>query len=122
MKYLDSVKILSVDYKALLKAIEEACVKIRKDHNIVKKMLLFGSFLKGNYTPESDVDIIIVVDHDEKPFLERRDLFSNFFKDIPFDVNILVYTEDEINQMLKKENLFIKSVISEAMELESSMD
>jgi len=121
VKYLDSVKILSVDYKALLKSLEEACAKIREEHNIVKKMLLFGSFFKGNYTPESDVDILIVVDHYEKPFLERRDLFFNFFKDIPFDINILVYTEDEINQMLKKGNLFIKSVISEAMELENSM-
>ena len=34
-----------------------------------------------------------------------------------FDVNILVYTEDELNNMLKKGNLFIKSILFEAREL-----
>ena len=117
MKYLDSVKILSVDYNTLLKSIGEACTGIREKFKHIKKILLFGSFLKQNYTPESDVDILIVVEHDDTPFMERRDLFSDFFKDIPFDINILVYTEDELNNMLNKGNLFIKGVLSEAREL-----
>jgi len=111
------VKILSVDYKALIKSLEEACTKIRVKFNHVNKILLLGSFLKQNYTPESDVDLLIVVGHDEKPFLERRDLFYDFFKNIPFDVNMLVYTEAELDNMLNKGNLFIKNVLSESTEL-----
>ena len=117
VKYLDSVKILSVDYDALIKSIGKACTRIRKEYDHVKKILLFGSFLKGNYTPESDVDILIVVKYEDTPFMERRDLFSYFFEDIPFDINILVYTESELNNMLKKGNLFIKSILFEAREL-----
>jgi len=117
VKYLDSVKILSVDYDALIKSIGKACTRIRKEYDYVKKILLFGSFLKGNYTPESDVDILIVVKHEDTPFMERRDLFSYFFEDIPFDINILVYTEGELNNMLNKGNLFIKSILFEAREL-----
>ena len=49
--------------------------------------------------------------------MERRDLFSYFFEDIPFDINIFVYTEGELNNMLKKGNLFIKSILFEAREL-----
>jgi len=122
VKYLDSVKILSVDYATLLKSLKNACAKIKKEYVDVKKILLFGSFSNRNYTPESDVDILVIVNQSDTPFLQRRDSFTDFFTDIPFDVNILVYTEDEINQMLKKGNLFIKGVISEAMELESSID
>ena len=117
VKYLDSVRILSVDYKALIKSTENACARIRKKYDHVIKILLFGSFLKQNYTPESDVDILIIVKHSDTPFMERRDLFSDFFKDIPFDFNILVYTKDELNNMLDKGNLFIKGVLSEAREL-----
>lgn len=111
------MKILSVDYNALFKSLQEICNKIRQEHNHVKKLFLFGSFLKGNYTPESDVDIMIVVEQDDTPFLERRDLFSDFFLDIPFDVNLLVYTENELHNMLKKGSLFIKGILSEAREL-----
>ena len=117
MKYLDSVKVLSVDYDALTKSIGKACTRIRKEYDHVKKILLFGSFLKGNYTPESDVDILILVDEDDTPFIERRDLFTDFFKEIPFDINILVYTEGEISNMLKKGNLFIRGILSEAREM-----
>jgi len=117
VKYSDSVKILSVDFDALIKSLETACTGIKKEYDHVKKILLFGSFLKRNYTPESDVDILIVVKHDDTPFLERKDRFAHFFDAIPFDVNLLVYTEDELNLMIKKGNLFIKSILLEAGEL-----
>ena len=117
MRYLDHVKILSVDYNALLKSLKKDCAGIKKKYGHVKKILLFGSFQKHNYTPESDVDILIVVKHDDTPFMERRDLFSDFFKDIPFDINILVYTEVELQNMLEKGNLFINNILSEAKEL-----
>jgi predicted nucleotidyltransferase len=78
---------------------------------------LFGSFQNRNYTPDSDIDILVVVAHDNHDFLERRDQFINYFKDIPFDVNIIVYTENEINKMLEKGNLFLKNILAEAREL-----
>ena len=60
---------------------------------------------------------MIIVKHDDTPFIKRKDLFSYFFEDIPFDTNIIVYTEDELNMMLKKGNLFIKNVFYDAKEL-----
>jgi predicted nucleotidyltransferase len=111
------VKILSVDYDALIKSIERVCEGIRENYSHVKKILLFGSFYKGNYTPESDIDILIEVKHTDVPFMERRDLFADFFENIPFDINMLVYTEDELNSMIEKGNLFVKEVLSESLEL-----
>ncbi|MFC1534174.1 nucleotidyltransferase domain-containing protein [Thermodesulfobacteriota bacterium] len=76
LKYFDSVRILSVDYDALLKSIKEVSGRIREKYNHVKKILLFGSFLRENYTPDSDVDILILVDEDDTSFIKRRDLFK----------------------------------------------
>ena len=117
VKSLDSVKILSVNYNALIDNIKNACDKIRVENNQVQKTLLFGSFQNRNYTPDSDIDILVVVAHDNHDFLERRDQFINYFKDIPFDVNIIVYTENEINKMLARESLFLKNILAEACEL-----
>ncbi len=114
---LDSVQILSVDYNALIKSLKKACRKIRENHPDTLKVLLFGSFAKGDYTPESDIDILIIVRQTDIPFLERRDTFLDFLKDIPFDLNILVYTEAELKKMLDEGNLFIRQVMKEAREL-----
>lgn len=111
------MKILSVDYNALIDNIKNACDRIRVENRQVRKACLFGSFQHRNYTPDSDIDILLVVAHDNHGFLERRDKFINYFKDIPFDVNVVVYTESEINKMLRKGNLFLKNILAEAREL-----
>lgn len=117
VKYLDSVKILSVDHDALIESLNIIASTIKKTCNFVKRIFLFGSFSKGNYMPESDVDIFVIVDSIDIPFIERRDIFLDFFKDIPFDVNILVYMEEEIIKMQERRDSFIRQIIGEALEL-----
>lgn len=116
-RYLGSVKIQSVDYNALMGTLKRIAAIIKITHPHVKKVYLFGSFSKGNYTPESDVDVLIIVKHTDMPFLQRGDSFLDPFKDVPFDVNILVYTEDEIKMMQKREYPFIRQITNEALEL-----
>ena len=117
VKSSGSVKIISVDYDLLIRTLKESCRRIRKNVPGVVEILLFGSFAKGDYTPESDLDILIIVKQTDVAFLERRDLFLDFFRSIPFDLNILVYTEDEIRKMNKENNAFIRDITAQAEEL-----
>lgn len=114
---MDSVKILSVDYTLLMESLKNKAIIIREKHPAVKRVLLFGSFSKGNYTPESDVDILIVSAGIDVPFLKRANIFIDYFKDIPFDVNLLVYTEDEVMKMYERKDLFIRQILDTATEL-----
>lgn len=114
---LDSVKIISVDYDVLIETLKEVAKDLKAKNPAVKRIMLFGSFLKGNYTPESDVDLLIIVGKTETPFLCRADSFIEFFKGIPLDVNILVYTEKEINTMVEKGNEFIIEILRQGREL-----
>lgn len=116
-KYLDSVKIVSVDYDALIKTLKRSTYAIKEKDPLVIKIFLFGSFTKGNFTPESDIDILIILKQTDRPFLQRRDQYFDFFKDIPFDCNILAYTEAEIKKMVQDNNLFIKNIIEEGLAL-----
>ncbi|MBI5970646.1 MAG: nucleotidyltransferase domain-containing protein [Deltaproteobacteria bacterium] len=111
------MKILSVDYDALMDALKTASCEIKKAHPLAVRILLFGSFCRGNYTPESDIDLLIILKETGVPFLRRKDAFSDFFKQIPFDLNMLVYTEKEIGDMLKDGNPFIGDIMEEATEL-----
>ena len=101
---LGSVEILSVEYDAVINALLHASSAVKKEHPDVKQVLLFGSFARGDYTPFSDIDILIVIKETEINFLERKDTFVQYFKSIPFDVNILVYSSKEIESLLQKEN------------------
>jgi len=116
-KSLNGVVILSVNYDELIQTLREISVEIKNKIRSVLKIYLFGSFARGNYTPDSDLDILVVLEKCDLPFVERRDLFVDFFKGVPFDLNIFVYTKDEINEMIAQKNLFIEEVLKEAVEI-----
>ncbi|MGA1865570.1 MAG: nucleotidyltransferase domain-containing protein [bacterium] len=106
-----------MDYDSMITALKKNALQIKKEFPFVIQIFLFGSFSKGNFSPESDVDILIIVKKISIPFLERRDQFYKFFKEIPFDVNILIYSETEIEKMKKNRNLFITDIMEDAVDL-----
>ncbi len=112
-----SVKILSIDYEQLIDTLRNVAESISKDNNNLSKLILFGSFCRKDYTPESDVDILIILQNSQKHFLQRKDDFISYFSAVPLDVNILVYTEAEVETMLNEENHFITEVLNEGMSL-----
>jgi predicted nucleotidyltransferase len=76
----------------------------------VQKVILFGSLARGDVTPFSDLDLIIVQDTDAR-FLDRLDLFYASL-DLHVDADILVYTPEEWAN-LQTWNPFIQQVIRE---------
>jgi uncharacterized protein len=59
-----------IDINKLKPEIENICRALP-----VKRLGLFGSALTGKFTPESDVDVLVVFDSDE-----RIDLFDKYFE------------------------------------------
>lgn len=113
---LGSVKILSVNIDRLRTSLKDAAVCLRKGDRAVEQILLFGSFARGDYTPLSDIDLMIIVKHTAEPFPTRRDRYIGYFK-LPFDLNILVYTVEEIEQMKARQNDFLATVLKESVVL-----
>jgi len=108
---LDGVEIISVDYSRLIEALKKISAGIKKDHPEVKEIILFGSFSKDEYTPESDIDIAIILEYSDRSFIERGDEFIEYFASLPFDVNLVVYTSREIEKMIKDNNSFIMEIL-----------
>jgi len=91
-------------YKKLIRFVS----KIKKRFPI-KEVYLFGSFARGEIHEASDIDLIIVGEFKEKLFERIQKIIS--LTDLPIEP--LIYTPQEFKK-LKKRNLFIKKIISEA--------
>ena len=59
-----------------------------------EKIILFGSYARGDATEESDVDLLIVAETDLSPF-ERFPAVSRLLADIPAAFDIIVKTPEE---------------------------
>jgi len=100
-----------VDDQALRQRLEEIAVQIRAKHPEVEEVVLFGSFARGDFTPRSDVDVAILLSADGEPFLQWADRFLDAFSDLSLDVNLLVYTREEMNRMLAEGNRLARAIV-----------
>jgi len=84
-------------------------------HFEIDQVILFGSYARGDYHENSDIDIIIIGSFQEQ-FFER---IGKILDLAPRDLNIepLVYTKEEFNKMQQNENPFILTVLSEGIAL-----
>ena len=81
------------------------------------KIILFGSYARGNQDENSDIDVMVVLDnnHVSKTYKERlekkvfiRNLVLEINRKIPLD--ILVYSKEELDIIKKHGNYFIDEI------------
>ena len=75
-----------------------------------QKIILFGSYAYGQTTPDSDVDLLVVMESDDRP-VERAAKVSRLLRPRPFPMDILVRTPDEIQHRLEIGDQFIREVL-----------
>ncbi|MEZ0343667.1 MAG: nucleotidyltransferase domain-containing protein [Caldimicrobium sp.] len=78
-----------------------------------ERVILFGSFVRGEVHKGSDLDLIIIAKDVPLRFIDRLDwAYESLDPDFPLD--ILVYTPEEIEKM-KLVNPFIKRALKEGL-------
>ncbi len=70
-----------------------------------QKIILFGSWARGNVGPESDLDLFIVYDGDENERLVRRKV-DLLFWGREFGMDILVSRPEEVQMRLRSREPF----------------
>ncbi len=93
-----SVKVYWLDKEGLISALEKKAQDALKRFPELRKVVLFGSLARGEATPRSDADLLFVVE-EAGPFLERPARYLPFFEDLGFPVDLLVYTEPELERI-----------------------
>ena len=80
------------------------------------KIVLFGSYVYGKPTKDSDIDILVVVqDHKLPRYKRAREIRKCLWNKvtIPIPKDILIYTVDEIKKWKGVKEAFITSVLEQ---------
>ncbi len=81
-------------------------IKIIKDNIKPEKIILFGSYANGNPNEHSDLDLLIIKDSDIPRYKRGREI-RKYLRGIGVPLDILIYTQKEIDRWKNVEQAFI---------------
>jgi predicted nucleotidyltransferase len=74
-----------------------------------EKIILFGSYAYGRPTEDSDIDLLVVMDHEGSAVEQAAKIRSSIHSLFPVDV--LVRSARKINDRVEMGDLFMKSIL-----------
>jgi predicted nucleotidyltransferase len=81
-----------------------------------ERVILFGSYARGDAREHSDVDYMIIAESALPRFKRSRELYKTL-RPHPFGMDIVVYTPEEIERGKRTPVSFISSVLQEGKTL-----
>jgi len=91
------------------KGLEDIKIRLVKELN-PQQIILFGSHAYGRPGRDSDVDILVIMESNERP-VARAMRVSRLLRPRPFPIDILVRTPEEIQYRLAIGDQFIREII-----------
>ena len=104
-------KVHPVGFPPVVETLPGAIERIVSELN-PEKIILFGSYAYGNPTPDSDVDLLVIMRTKAKD-VDRYVAVSNLLYPRQFPVDILVKTPKEIEAASRKRgNFFLREILN----------
>lgn len=81
-----------------------------------RRIILFGSHASGEAGPDSDLDLFIEMESDQRP-PERAIAVSSLFGLRPWPLDVVVYTPDEVKRLRNVNGTLLSTIESEGIVL-----
>ncbi len=85
-----------------------------------RRIILFGSYAYGTPRPESDVDLLVIMDTDLRE--SEQALRIRQYVNPLFGVDLLVYTPARLEQRLKLGDSFLREITEKGIMMYESLD
>ncbi len=89
--------------------------------NCARSAWLVGSRARGIAAPESDIDLIVVAPS-QRPFVDRFRDYMPALLEAETEVDLLVYTPEEFDQMQQEERPFLAHALQGAWPIHRTAD
>ena len=102
------------------KAIDDITRQIIEKFN-PQKIILFGSYAQGDQNPESDVDLLVVMETELKESKQAYLIDEGLDRDL-FGLDIIVRTPQNLSKRIEWGDSFLKDIINYGQVLYESLD
>ncbi|MBI2304270.1 MAG: nucleotidyltransferase domain-containing protein [Chloroflexi bacterium] len=107
------MKIRYFDYQMVWHSLRQWASEAALRHPEVEKIIAFGSLVRREAVPGSDVDVILIVEESPLPFRERIPHYMP--EAFPVGMDVFPYTRAEVENMMREGNLVLKRALGEGI-------
>jgi len=111
VKSLNSSVLKWPDAKTVENAVRQWAAQLARNRKGIIRIGIFGSYARGDWGAGSDVDIVVLVESDPRPFTRRAAAYDSTGLPVPAD--LLVYTITEWEALVKQDSRMMKELNSE---------
>jgi predicted nucleotidyltransferase len=118
---MTSIQVPTIDQRQRIpqEAIDEVVQQIAERFH-PQKIILFGSYARGEPRPESDVDLLVVMDTPLKESQESLEIRRHL--GVMFGLDLIAYTPKRLQERLEMGNWFLREVLQEGKVVYESGD
>ena len=80
-----------------------------------ERIILYGSYARGDPTPDSDVDLLVVLPFEGKPWRMATEIRRRIRS--PFPMDLLARTPEQVRHRLARGDSFLREVTHQGMVL-----
>ncbi len=80
-----------------------------------ERVVLFGSYAYGKPTPDSDVDLLVVMSHEGSPAMQAAKIRKRIRAGFPMD--LVVRSPEEIEKRLSMDDFFVRDIMERGQPL-----
>jgi predicted nucleotidyltransferase len=104
-----------VDAADILKFVDAVAAKFRP-----QRIVLFGSYAYGTPTPDSDVDVLVVMNY--RGSSQHKSTAIRIGTDASFPMDLIVRSEAEIKRRIAWDDFFLKEITEKGLVLYEAND
>lgn len=75
-----------------------------------QRIILFGSYAYGQPTPDSDVDLLVVMRHSKRNVEQAIEIRTKV--DAPFPMDLLVRTPERVTERIELGDFFMREIVT----------
>jgi len=107
-------KVIFIDRERVMAELRQAAAAARAAHPGIVRILLFGSLARGDWTGDSDADLIVVTQREFTGILDRVP-YQIHVASVPTDT--LIYSVTEFERLASQPNSLAADALTYAIEL-----
>ena len=113
VRSLSSSVIKWPDFQTVDRAVREWVAQQVESGRDILRAGYFGSYARGDWGVSSDLDLILIVRHSDRPFWQRSLQWD--ILDLPLPADLLIYTGEEWQNLVQQRANFAQTVEKEAV-------